>query len=545
MGDVALLLWGIHMVRSGVIRAFGTNLQRVLGRCLGGRPQAFLAGLGLTALLQSSTATGMMATSFVASGVVGLVPALAVMLGANVGTTLIVQLLSFDIGLVWPLLILAGVVAFKSAGRTIGRDIGRIAIGLGLMLLSLHLLALAVAPAEGSLVVQELLAALTSDPLLDLAIAAALAWAAHSSVAVMLLVMSLAGAGLLAAEPALAMVLGANLGSALNPLLAADGVGKARLRLPLGNLLNRLVGAALALPFLPALVELMGRLDSSPARQAADFHTLFNLVLALLFILPLPWLARLLTRLMPDDARPADPASPRYLDPTALDMPGVALAHAAREALRMADGAEAMLRAALEVLETDDRKRLAEISRMDDVLDRLHDALKRYLMRIAQESVTEAESRRLSEILAFSINMEHVGDIIDKNLADLLAKKLRHRLSFSPEGAAEIRDMHGRVIDDLRLAVTVFMAGDLVAARRLIAGKDRFRELERIATERHFERLREGRADTATTTGLHLDLIRDLKRIESHVAATAHPVLEQSGALRDSRLVEDTGPAGS
>lgn len=541
LGFVALLLWGIHMVQSGILRAYGSSLRRSLNRALDNRFKAFGAGFAVTAILQSSTATGMMASSFAAGRLVDLVPALAIMLGANVGTTVIVQILSFDIGLLTPILILVGVIAFKRGGQTRTRDLGRVAIGLGLVLLALHLLTQTVMPHDLSPQMQGVLHLLTSDPLVTLLLAAIFTWAAHASVAAVLLVMSLAAAGWITPVAALAMVLGANLGSALNPVLQAMGGDREKLRVPVGNLLNRLVGCAIALPLLPYAVEWLEILNGGPARLAANFHTAFNLALAALFILPLPLLAMLMKKLFPATERSLDPGAPLHLDREAIENPSVALTNAAREALRMADAAEQMLRGSQTVFEMGDRKLVSEISRMDDTLDKLHGAIKRYLTDISREQLDEEQSQRLSEILAFTINLEHIGDIVDRNLMDLASKKIKRQLSFSEEGLGEIRQMHARLLEHLKLSISVFMAGDLRSARQLVAEKEQFRDLEKLATERHFERLREGRSESIETTELHLDIVRDLKRIESHIAATAYPLLEQLGVLRRSRLTEAKG----
>jgi phosphate:Na+ symporter len=527
-GYVALLLWGMHMIQSGIVRAYGANLRRTLGAALRSRLSAFLAGLGVTAVLQSSTATGLMTASSDAAGVVDLVPALAVMLGANVGTTLIVQVLSFDIAWLAPLLFIVGVFAFRRGGRTRTRDLGRVAIGLGLLLLSLHLLILTIEPAETAPAMRELFAAVTRAPLVALLLAAVLTWAAHSSVAVVLFIMSLAQAGIVSPASALALVLGANLGSAVNPVLESGGGNPASRRLPVGNLINRVVGCALVLPFLGPIAALLTPLDLGPARQTADFHTVFNLVLAALFILPLTGFARVLQWLLPDEAKGADPGRPLYLDAAAIATPHIAVPNAAREALRMADAVEAMLRGAVTVLDTDDRKLAGELARMDNVVDRLNDAIKRYLTRIDQERLDAAARRRYSEILAFATNLEHVGDVVEKSLSELAAKKIKHRLKFSAEGRDEIHAMLTRLIENLRLAVAVFMSGDPQAARRLLTEKKVFRDLERMATENHFARLREGRLESVETSALHLDILRDAKRINSHLAAVAYPVLEHA-----------------
>jgi phosphate:Na+ symporter len=536
VGQIALLLWGIHMVQSGVTRVFGSDLRHALGRGLSTRLRAFVSGLAVTAALQSSTATALMAMSLVGVGAVELVPALAVMLGANVGTTLIVQVLSFDVTIVYPILIAVGVFAFRRGRGTRFQDVGRIGIGVGLMLLSLNLLSAAIAPGEHSTTVRDLLAALTREPLLNLLAAAALTWAAHSSVAVVLAVTSLAAAGLVGPEATLAMVLGANIGSAINPVLEGTGGDPVKLRLPLGNLATRLVGAAIALPFLGILAEWLAALEPAPGRLAANFHTAFNLALAALFIGLLPWLAKLLVRFLPARAVSDDPAKPIYLDQAALETPAVALTNAAREALRMADVVEKMLAGTQATFHNDDRHRLEETRRMDDIVDRLHEALQRYIAAIAHEGLSEAEAQRLAEVQSFAINLEHIGDIIDKNITELSAKRLKLKLSLSDEGLSEIDEMYAQLIDHQRLAVAVFMSNDVAAARRLVAEKEQFRELERISTERHFARVREGVKASIETSGLHLDVVRDLKRIDAHLAATAYPLLERTGALKPTRL---------
>lgn len=538
-GNVVLLLWGLHMVQSGLTRALGGDLRRILGAGLRNRWTAFLSGMGITMLLQSSTATGLMATGFTATGLVSLMPALAVMLGANVGSTLIVQILAFDVAHVAPVLLLGGFIAFRRGARTRSRDLGRVAIGLGLMLLSLHLLLVTIAPAENAPMLRRMLAMLTADPVVAVMLAALLSWAAHSSVAAILLIASLAGGGVIGPEAAVAMVAGANLGSAVNPVVegpGGDGRNPAARRLPVGNLINRLVGCLIVVPLLGPITAGLQAVSPDATRLAANFHLAFNLAMAGLFIGPLPWFARVLTRMFPERVAVADPAMPLYLDRSALRVPHLAIANASREALRMADTVDSMLRGALDVIQTDDRKRVQEIRRMDDVLDRLHDAIKRYLTQINVEDLDERDARRVSDVLTFTINLEHVGDIVDRNLMEAASKKIRRRLRFSTEGAAEIAGMLERLSETQRLAAAVFVSGDVRSARALIHEKEVIRDLETSATEAHFARLRAGRKESVETSALHLDILRDLRRINAHLVAAAYPVLDQSGELLPSRL---------
>jgi len=539
MGGVALLLWGLRMVRSGIMRAFGTELRRILSTALRNRFLALLAGIGVTALLQSSTATGLLMTSFAARGLVDLVPALAVMLGANVGTTLIVQVLSFDVSAVAPVLFVVGLVAFNFGGRTMTRDLGRVAIGAGLMLLSLHILLDTLAPVEMAPSVGTLLSTITGEPVLCILLAAALTWAAHSSAAVVLLVMSLVYSHFVTPAAAFALVLGANLGSAINPLLeGGSSANAASRRVPLGNLINRLIGVAVVLPFLEPISDLFARLDPNPTRMTADFHTAFNVVLALGFVFVLDGLAALLKKLLPEPAKRADPSAPLYLDETAIDTPSVALACAARETLHMGDIVEEMLREAMTALMTNDRKLAVEVSRMDNIVDRLDDAIKLYVTKITRGSLDDRDGRRATEIIAFTINLEHIGDIVDKNLMELASKKIKHKYEFSKEGAAELQAFHKRIIENLKLAFSVFLNEDVRVARTLIEEKTQLRNLELGYADSHLARLREGRPESIETSSLHLDILRDLKRIHSHICSAAYPVLEAAGELQPNRLKE-------
>lgn len=536
-GMVALLLWGVHMVQSGVQRAFGPSLRRVLGTALRSRVRAVAAGLGVTAILQSSTATGLMASSFAAAGLVGTVPALAVMLGANVGTTLIVQVLSFDVSRVAPVLILVGVVAFRRSREARSRDVGRVAIGLGLMLLSLHRLLEILTPYEDAPQLRTLLGLIATDPLVDVVVAAFLTWAAHSSVAVVLLVMSLAEKGIVPFEAAMALVIGANVGSALNPLLeGGSSADPASRRVAFGNLANRLVGCLVALPLLGLLGPRLVAFQPDLSRAVADFHTAFNLVLAIVFLPLLGPLARLLARLLPARTDLDDPGRPAFLDDAAREAPSIALGLAARETLRMADSLETMLKGVGEAFDRGDRARIAETRRTDDVLDSLNDAIKAYVTGLDADDMSASDHARASSVLAFAINIEHAGDILDRNVMATAARRAKKGLRLPEDGRREVRETVARLAVNLRAATAVFMTEDPRAARILADEKAAFRDIEATATETHLARLRDGRA-ASEASAAHLDLLRDLKRVNDHlVAGAAYPVLQGQGDLLASRI---------
>jgi len=540
-GTIALLLWGVRMVQTGIQRGFGPRLGVMLAGALRNRFLAFLSGLGVTACLQSSTATGLMLTGFAAGGFVELVPALAVMLGANVGTTLIVQVLSVNIAGLAPCLFLIGLLMFNRGDATRTRDLGRVAIGLGLMLLSLHQLLEVITPYEDVPSLRLLMGALATEPVLGVLLAAIVTWAAHSSVAIVLLVMSFAAKGVIPPEAAFALVLGANLGTAINPLLeGVSGGDPSARRLPIGNLLNRALGCGLALLALPVISPWLVTVVPDNARAVADFHTGFNLILAAVFFPVLGPYAALLRRWFPARVDPLDPGKPLYLYRAATDVPSVAIGAAAREALRLVDVLDVMLQSALDAFEHGDRKQIAQIKRMDDVLDKLNMAIKSYLGTLDAEAMTEADHQRVEDILTFAHNLEYAGDIVEKNLMGLASKRLKRGLGFAAKDQAELTAALNRLTANLQAAAAVFMSDDVKAARMLAAEKEAFRDMEAAATQAHFSRLRSGGSQLTEASALQLDVLRDIKQVNAHlVAAAAYRVLRSHGELLASRLRAD------
>jgi phosphate:Na+ symporter len=555
-GYVGLLLWGTHMVTSGVQRGFGAELRSWLGRNLQRRWRALLVGVGITAIMQSSTATGLMATSFTASGLIPLASGLVVMLGANVGTTLVTQVLSFNLAPIAPPLILAGVLTFRWSDDDHIKNIGRIAIGLGLMLLALSGLIHALAPTEKTPALRAMIELLSGAPILLVLLAAILTWACHSSVAVVLLVVSLTATHAVDIVPGLALVLGANVGSTLAPLMEAESP-RAR-RLPLGNCAVRLAGCLVALPFLPFCAELLKMLDPDPARMVVNFHTAFNVALAAAFILPTEWMARLLTRVLADPPQPIDPGQPVYLEWAALDSAAIALTNASREMLRMADTIKDMLVQSLDVLRKSDLRGAVEVSRMGRTVDRLGGAIRHYLADLGNEQPLddEQEGARSQEILSAVINLEHIGSIIANILLELRTKKVDSH-HFSAEEMETIAGMHAELLGSLRLALTVFLNGDPRDAARLLERKVALRRMEAQAVALHVSLLRDAAVNdrpsnaekvcfVAEGSGLFLRIVCDLRRVHSHITTFAYPVLNRDRRISaSSAMLEYGSDAGS
>jgi len=540
LAAIALLVWGTHLVRTGILRVFGANLRHVLAVSISNRLAAAVSGIGVTALVQSSTATSLIVSSFVGQGLVTLPAALAVMRGADVGTALMSVLFSTDLSWLSPLFIFVGVVLFITRSASAAGRVGRVLIGLGLMLLALQLVVEATGPLFDSPAMRTMLATLNSDVLLEITIGAALAVLAYSSLAVVLLVAAMASSNVVPLDVALGLVLGANLGSGVLAVLTTAKAPVAVRQVTVGNLVFKLLGVAIAAPFVGLYLRYARPYVHDATQLVVLFHLAFNVVISLGFIGLTDWIAKLVTRMLPvpAEAPAAAGTRPQHLDPSALSTPSLAISNAAREALHQADVVETMLIGMLTVIRHNDLRLAEELRRLDDTVDRLYSDIKYYLTKISRETLDEEESRRWTDIISFVINMEQVGDIIERVIIDIEDKKIRPQRNFSEAGMAEIVELHERLVSNLRLGMSVFLNGNVRDAQKLLEEKARFRDLERAYATTHLARLMDRTATSMETSSLHIDLISDLKRMNSHICSIAYPILDSAGALAPSRLRE-------
>lgn len=532
-GAVALLLYGLAQVKDGMSRAWGARLRTGLAAGTRGGLRSFAAGFVATVALQSSTATALMVASFVEKELIAPAMAQVVLLGANVGTAATAWIVALGLGWLSPLLILAGVALGRT--RSSARSgAGSAVVGIGLMLLSLHLLANATDPLLQSPALGAFLAMLDNAWPVALFFAAALAVLASSSLAIVVLILSLASAGGISTSLVVVLVLGANLGGAVPPVLATLGASADARRVTIGNLIVRAIGCVIALPLAGYCAEFMELARLSPQKLAVDAHLLFNLAVAMIAFPVSPLLYRLTASLIPQETE--SDIGPRYLDMEALARPVAALAGAGREVMAVGDLIEGMLVRALDALKGNDLSMLADISMLEGRVDRIQHEIKLYVSRVGKDDMTEDDHRRARHIVDYAINLEHIGDIIEKGLHPEIAKKISRGLRFSEDGQGELVRLFAITLDNMRMAQAVFATGDAELARRLVEVKEEVRRLEKQSAECHLQRLREGRLDSMQTSSLHLDMLRDLKRINAHVASVAHPILDDSGLLIESRI---------
>ena len=531
LSSIALLVWGTHIVRTGIMRVFGSHLRRLIGQSMQHSPLAFGAGIGVTALVQSSNATALLAISFVAQGLMALPTALAVMLGADVGTALMARVLTLDLSWLSPLFTLIGVCLFLTRKQSRAGQFGRVLIGLGLIILALQLIVHAAAPITEARGMEVLFSSLAGDTLLAVVVGAAFALLSYSSLAAVLLTATLAGAGLISLPVALGLVIGANIGSGALAWLNASLQPASARRVALGNLLYKLAGLAV-LPFLDPLVAWMGTLGYSPQTQVIGFHLAYNTLRCLTLLPTVGLMARLCEYLLPEREADIGIAQPRHLDPAALDTPSLALANAVRETLRIGDLVEAMLARLQSVLLDERSESGEEIRRMDDDVDALYSGVKLYLARMDREDLAEEEGRRWAEIIELTINLEQAGDIIEHMLGKIQRIKTAKRRTFSHDGLEELSQLHALLSANLRLGLTVFLSSDPHSARQLLEQKRQFRRSERELAHAHVHRLHHRVMESIDTSATHLELIADMKRLNSLFCSPAYAAIEADSLVQ-------------
>ncbi|MDX1004902.1 Na/Pi cotransporter family protein [Sinorhizobium medicae] len=540
-GATVLLLYAVHLVRSGVENAYGPSLKRVLAKGGERRVYAAASGTALAVLLQSSTAVAMLASGLAASGYLTLNTSLAVLLGADFGSALVVRVLSFDLGWMSPLLLAAGGLCYLKGRTDKFHEIGRMLLGIAFVLMSLKLIGEATVPLKRSEVLPAIVGYLAEDQVMSFVAAALFTWIVHSSVAVLILILGFAAQGLLPIEAGLPLILGANLGSGMIAIWLTRGFPAEARRVAAGNFLVRALGAAITLPVCGVLAGRIQALGTTPAEQLVHFHLVFNACLVLI-CLPLSQLAAgavsSLVKSDPGRFDDNDPLAGRIsaLDEGLLDSPDAALAAATREVLFMGEMVERMLCPVMELLEHPNRRKLEEIRRLDEHVNRAHRGIKLYLAAINRGVLDEPQSRKGVELIDIAINLEHAGDIVSKTLVEIVRDKLENGNSFSNEGWTELKMLHASVRDNMRLAFNLLVSGDPAMARRLVREKERVRGLVRESRERHLARLRAGRPESVESSNMHLEIARALKEVNSLLATLAYPILKQRGDLLESRL---------
>lgn len=527
LGGTALLLYGLHLTRNGLEGMAGARMRTIMGSVTQNRFVGMLTGAFVASAIQSSSAAAVMLVGFTSTGLLSLSQSMAVILGADVGATLLVQLIAFFNILNWALFIVAVgfFLWFGSTNRRM-KSLGLTILGLGFIFLSLKTITEGMAPLRSSEMTRHLFLSAGDTPLGGFLIAALLTALFNSSTATIGIALALAAQDLMSFSSALPIVLGANIGTCFAVHMASIGSPPDARRVALAHILFKALGVILVLPFLGSFETMVAVTSSTTMRQIANAHTFFNVGIALLFLPFTTPLARLVTYLIPERPEIETPGQPKYLDPHVLDTPALALGQATREALRMSDIVRDMYRNTIKVFAEDAIELAEDIERRDDWVDRLNREIKLYITQLSATALTEEQSQREVALLALIGDLETIGDIIDRNLMELAKKKIYKGLRFSERGRKEILELHEQVGRNFELVISAFASQDAELAHRVIKEKGAISQKERELRAAHIQRLHEGLPETIETSAIHLDVLTNLVRINHHIISIAYPIVE-------------------
>jgi phosphate:Na+ symporter len=546
LGGVALLLWGVRMVRTGIMRGWGDRLKRFIQQRLSNNFTAFLAGGTATAALGSATAMALIVAGLAASGTIGNAMGLAVLLGADVGSAIVSAVFASSSSYaLWvsPVLLFAGYVTFSASSEFRPHNFGRMLIGFGLMLMSLKLIVGATVPLREASLFHDALSAVGREPFLAFIVGAVLAWLCHSTLAVILLVASFLANGSLDIAGALSFILGVNFGGGLPAVTATLQLPPEARRLPLANLFCRGTVSVVLLLFVSQIAPYVNRLPFGVVEKAVTFHTGFNLLAALIYLPFTSWVSALMRRIVPDQKQAPDNLSaPRYLDQLALSTPSVALSNATLETVRMSELLDRMFDLAIVALRSSSLEKLKELKTLDERLNGYQASVHGYLSDLTQSELEKKDTKRALEIMLYASNLEHAGDIVHLNLADRIKAKAKQSIAFTVEQQASLDDLCLIISQSLRLATGVLTSSDVEGARRLVEQKNTFRTLENRIIDEHFRDSGKAKGASLRRSALFVDMIRDLHRINSHIVSAGYPIIEAAGLLRDSRIKPEKKP---
>ncbi len=528
-GGVFLLLYGVKLVNDGLQNAAGPRIRALLRSLTSNRLAAVGAGAFITGLIQSSSATSVMLVGFVSAGLMNFRQTLAVILGADIGATLTVQLIAFRVYDYAVPLAGIGIALMLFQKRHLYRNIGQGILGFGLVFLSIKLMSEAMSSVEQSELCRQIILVLVGTPVSGILLSAVLTALIHSSAATIGICLAFAAQGLLPLEAAIHVVLGANIGTCSTALMASMRSPAEARRVAWAHVLFKVIGVLLFLPFLGVFYDLVRLTDTDLARQIANAHTIYNAAIAVIFLPFIGLFSKLIVRLVPEKEEEKK-FGPMYLDEHVLGTPSLALSQATREALRASDIAREMLVDTIKVLQSDDPTLITNIKDKDNLIDMLDRQIRLYLTKLSSSRLTEEHSHRAVSLLETSRDLENIGDIIDRNIMPLALKRINKALMFSQEGMEEIVSFHTRLLENFDVAISAFAGRDRDLANRVLRNKEDLATLERDLVQAHLERLRKGLRESMETSHIHLDVISNLARINSLITHIVYPVLEETQA---------------
>ncbi|EET48319.1 Na/Pi co-transporter family protein [Thalassobium sp. R2A62] len=538
-GATMLLLFAVRMVRTGIERAFGAGFQRqVTARK---HPIGLaIVGVFLAILLQSSAAVTLLVSGFAGSGALAFTQSMAVVLGGDLGSAFLIQILSLKLSWLAPALLTVGGILFLKTEQKRLKQAGRIILGIALILISLGFLRDAIEPIRESALLPAISGYLERDFLTAFIVGAGLAFIMHSSVATILMVVAIVSVGALPFSVGVSILLGANMGSALIPVWLSRGMDPLAQRVPLANLIVRGLAGVMALMVINLTSLTVIPTGWNDGQSLILLHIGFNCML-LLFLPFLSTLERPVSVMLPipkDISISVPTQNQTVLNDVGETNPTLALASLRHEVLRMAGLLRDMLTPVMGLYKSFDGALLSHIQSQDLVVNEALDMVRKYASNMPHDDMSKDQLKEMRELMDYAIALEAAGDIIVKRLLPLAREKSHKGIKLSKVGFAELLAINDQVEVNLKTATNVLISSDVMAARLLLEEKAEMARMERSSRKKHLRRLSDGDADSASSSDIHLETAYTLKEFNSWIISVAHPILVREGQLLTTRLVE-------
>ncbi|MFC1674389.1 Na/Pi cotransporter family protein [Candidatus Omnitrophota bacterium] len=523
IGGLGLFIYGLKQMSDGLHKASGERMRRILHGLTGGRLKGVLVGTGITSVIQSSSATTVMVVGFVNAGLMTLVQALGVILGAHIGTTITAQLIAFKLTDYALPIIGVGMLLMLIGRRKTHKYVGEFLLGFGILFLGLSILTTVVKPLGQYPLFTEIMVSFSRNPLLGVLAAALVTAVVQSSSVTTGMVISLAMANLIDLGAAIPLIFGCNIGTCVTALIASIGVSINAKRAAFAHIIMRVIAVAVFLPFLSPFIRLVSSTSAELPRQIANAHTLFNVIATLLFLPFVRVFAGWLTRVIKGEEEEEVEYLPKYLEPHLLNTPPIAIEAAIKEIIRALELTRKMVSLAMESFFKNDPRALEGVTRREEAVDSLREAITKYLVEIMQRELSADESRKIPPLLHAINDVERIGDHAE-NLRDLAEQKIENRMPFSKEAASELEKMYEDVIKMANYSISA-LGINIQDAKLVLEQEAVINDLRNSLKDSHTRRLEKG--DCNVLSGVvFLDIISNLEKIGDHLTNVAQAVIE-------------------
>jgi phosphate:Na+ symporter len=513
VGGLGLFIYGMQLLSDSLQKSAGERLPKILESLTNKPIIGVITGAVVTAVVQSSSALSVILIGFVNAGLVNLRQAISVIIGANIGTTITVQIVAFRLDKYALPAIGIGLAISMLAKRKNLKYFGQILLGFGIIFLGLKIMSDSVSPLRNFPPFLKLIEDFSSNPLLGVLVALIFTAIIQASSATIAIVIAMSTKGMIGIKAAIPLVLGANIGTTSTAALASIGSSITGKRVALYHLLFNTTGTILCLFFLNKYTNLISLTSSSIPRQIANAHTIFN-VLTSIIMLPLIGLyIKFIVKILPGEEVIIKKGT-LYLNKNMIKSPSIALDQVTKELVRMGEMVESMLSDVMISFIQNDINILKNLYLKEDVVNTLQKEITKYLVLIAQESLSIEQSEILKDLMNITNNIERVGDI-SENLAELAEEKINEKLPFSEKALDELKFMFTKVESSLSTSISALKNSDIDLAREVISKEDEIDQIEKELRDNHINRLNQGFCYPESGV-IFLDVISNLERIGDH-----------------------------